>query len=46
MKVCERNKVEFPKEMVEKLMDDSAGIILDLKYHHNRPRLEPISRKI
>ena len=37
-KVCKKNGVEFPKEMVEKLMDDSAGIILELKYHFNRPR--------
>ena len=36
--VCERNKVEFPEEMVKRLMDDSSGIILDLKYHFNRPR--------
>lgn len=36
--VCERNGVEFPKEMVQKILDDSAGIILDLKYHYNRPR--------
>ena len=36
--VCERNGVEFPKEMVKKILDDSAGIILDLKYHFNRPR--------
>lgn len=36
--VCERNKVEFPKEMVEKLLDESGGVILDLKYHFNRPR--------
>ena len=43
--VCERNKVEFPKEMVEKLLDDSAGIILDLKYHHNRPRPGQLAEK-
>ena len=36
--VCERYGVEFPKDMVEKLITDSAGIILDLKYHFNRPR--------
>ena len=44
--VCERNKVEFPKEMVQKLIDDSAGIILDLKYHFNRPRPGYFSKKI
>lgn len=43
--VCERNKVEFPKEMVQKLIDDSAGIILDLKYHFNRPRPGILAKK-
>ena len=37
-KVCERNGVEFPKKMVKKILKDSNGIILDLKYHLNRPR--------
>jgi len=36
--VCKRNGVEFPKDKVKDILDDSAGIILDLKYHHNRPR--------
>ena len=37
-RVCERYGVKYPTEMVEKLLLDSSGIILDLKFHHNRPR--------
>ena len=37
-KVCKRNGIEFPKEMVDKILKGSTGIILDLKYHFNRPR--------
>ena len=37
-KVCKRYAVKFPEEIVEKLLKDSAGIIIDLKYHFNRPR--------
>lgn len=36
--VCEKYGVEYPSEMVEKLLTDSAGVIIDLKYHFNRPR--------
>jgi len=36
--VCKENNVEYPKELVENLIDSVAGIILDLKYIHNRPR--------
>jgi len=36
--VCKENNVEYPKELVEKLLISAAGIILDLKYIHNRPR--------
>tara|TARA_Y100000992_G_scaffold111881_1_gene72903 strand:+ start:1462 stop:2124 length:663 start_codon:yes stop_codon:yes gene_type:complete len=37
-KVCKRYGVEFPEEKVETLLKDSAGVIMDLKYHFNRPR--------
>lgn len=36
--VCRDNNVEYPKELVQNLIDSVAGIILDLKYIHNRPR--------
>jgi hypothetical protein len=36
--VCKENNVEYPKELVEKLLKSAAGIIFDLKYHYNRPR--------
>jgi hypothetical protein len=36
--VCKENNVEYPKELVESLIKSAAGIILDLKYHYNRPR--------
>lgn len=37
-KLCKKYGVEWPEEEVQKILDDSAGIILDLKYHFNRPR--------
>jgi len=44
-RVCERYGVEYPTEMVEKLLNDSAGIIIDLKYHFNRPRPGKLSKE-
>tara|TARA_Y100000385_G_scaffold259800_1_gene289174 strand:- start:37 stop:684 length:648 start_codon:yes stop_codon:yes gene_type:complete len=37
-KVCKENNVEYPKELVSDLIKSAAGIVLDLKYIHNRPR--------
>ena len=36
--VCIEHNLEYPKELVKKLLKSAAGIILDLKYHYNRPR--------
>ena len=36
--LCKENNVEYPKDLVNELLDSSAGIILDLKWHYNRPR--------
>ena len=36
--VCNENNVEYPRELVNDLIKSAAGIILDLKYIHNRPR--------
>lgn len=36
--VCKDYNVEYPEELVNQLLKSSAGIILDLKYHYNRPR--------
>jgi hypothetical protein len=36
--LCEELDVDFPKEMVKDLKDAASGVILDLKYHYNRPR--------
>jgi hypothetical protein len=36
--ICKENNVEYPKELVDNLLKSAAGIILDLKYHYNRPR--------
>jgi len=37
-KLCEEIGVDFPKDIVEELKDACGSIILDLKYHFNRPR--------
>lgn len=36
--VCNDYNVEYPEKLVNELLKSSAGIILDLKYHYNRPR--------
>lgn len=36
--VCKENNIEYPKDLVEELINSSAGIILDLKWNYNRPR--------
>ena len=36
--VCSDNNVEYPEDLVKELINSSAGLILDLKWHYNRPR--------
>ena len=36
--VCRDNNVPYPEELVNELLESSAGIILDLKWNFNRPR--------
>ena len=36
--VCSDNNVEYPQDLVKELINSSAGLILDLKWHYNRPR--------
>ena len=36
--VCRDNNVPYPEELVNELIESSAGIILDLKWNFNRPR--------
>ncbi len=36
--LCENLNVDFPKEMVKELKNSASGVVLDLKYHFNRPR--------
>ena len=36
--LCEELGLDFPKEMVEELREAAGSIVLDLKYHFNRPR--------
>ena len=36
--VCIEHNLEYPKELVKNLIKSASGILLDLKYHYNRPR--------
>jgi len=36
--ICKENNVEYPKELVDNLLKSATGVIMDLKYHYNRPR--------
>ena len=37
-KLCKELDVKFPEKMVKKLKNSASGVVLDLKYHFNRPR--------
>jgi hypothetical protein len=43
--ICKEYNVEYPKELVNDLIEASAGIILDLKYHYNRPRPKQLAKE-
>jgi len=36
--LCKRLDLDFPKDKVEELKNAAGSIVLDLKYHYNRPR--------
>ena len=36
--LCEELDLDFPKKKIKELKDSVSGIVLDLKYHYNRPR--------
>lgn len=37
-KLCKELDVKFPEKMVKELKNSASGVVLDLKYHFNRPR--------
>ena len=43
--ICNNYNVEYPEELVNELLKSSAGIILDLKYHYNRPRPKQLAKE-
>lgn len=43
--ICKEYNLEYPKELVNDLIEASAGIILDLKYHYNRPRPKQLAKE-
>lgn len=43
--VCKDYNVEYPEKLVKELLESSAGIILDIKYHYNRPRPKQLSKE-
>jgi hypothetical protein len=43
--ICIKNGIEYPKELVTKLVKGGEGIIQDLKWHHNRPRPIQLSKE-
>jgi hypothetical protein len=43
--ICKEYNIEYPKELVNDLIEASAGIILDLKYHYNRPRPKQLAKE-
>ena len=36
--LCKELDLDFPKKEIKELKDSVSGIVLDLKYHYNRPR--------
>jgi len=43
--VCKSNNIKYPEELVIELLKSSAGIILDLKFIHNRPRPQQLAKE-
>jgi hypothetical protein len=43
--VCQDYNVEYPEKLVKELLESSAGIILDIKYHFNRPRPKQLAKE-
>jgi acid phosphatase (class A) len=43
--VCQDYNVEYPEKLVKELLESSAGIILDIKYHYNRPRPKQLAKE-
>ena len=43
--ICKEYNLEYPKELVNDLIEASAGIILDLKYQYNRPRPKQLAKE-
>jgi hypothetical protein len=44
-KVCKDHNIEYPENLVNELFFASLGIILDLKYHYNRPRPSQLAKE-
>ena len=44
-KVARQHNISYPAEMVNKLMDDSAIIIMQLKNYFNRPRPQELAKE-
>lgn len=43
--ICNDYNVEYPEKLVKELLESSAGIILDIKYHYNRPRPKQLAKE-
>jgi len=43
--VCEEHNLKYPSKLVDELLKSSAGIILDLKFIHNRPRPQQLAKE-
>ena len=44
-KVANQHNISYPSEMVNKLMDDSAVVIMQLKNYFNRPRPQELAKE-
>jgi hypothetical protein len=43
--VCKEYNLEYPEKLVNDLVLASLGIVLDLKYHYNRPRPKQLAKE-
>ena len=43
--ICKDHGLTYPKDLVNELMDSSAGIILELKWKYNRPRPKQLAKE-
>ena len=44
--VAKKNNIDYPSKLVRTLIDDSSGVIMELKRYYNRPRPKVVAEEV